>query len=336
MKTLLAKVLVAFTSPARRLDVRSESVERWLKLPLSVEDVDHLRKCPGGGTIGAYYHWYLQKWLVARAIKGANESEARHFLAATDRTDYGPAQALLESPRGALVAIPHHGHYILTMTALAMRIGRQRKVKVFYASPKTNKGNAVFDQLHGLLFSDPAAGVEVIHNTRQGLVQAMKGLKAGEIVFIMPDAFTDVSATMMVPFCGALLDVMLGTATMARKTGAWIQPVVSRWAGPGLGFSATFGEAIEAPRYALDGPEQEKVCDYGVMRRVFEAFEPSMANELLLWQSVLQHGRDGGMPGALADRESLEREVEHMMLDPLFREPDLVVDLRDGQGPLTV
>lgn len=330
MNAALANALVLLAAPGRMLDVRSRAVERKLKLMLSDADIRRLRAAGEGAKLGAYYHWYLQKLLVANAIKGIDAAGARAFIKAADRTDYAAAQALIDSPTGALVAIPHHAHYILTMTALAMRIGRHRKVKVFYASPKQNKGNAIFDQLHALLFSDPAAGVEVIHNTRQGLAQALKGLKAGEIVFIMPDAFTDVSATMMVPFCGALMDVMLGTATLARKTGAWILPVVSRSVGYGLAFGADFCEPIRPQSPAGLTAEQERMADYAVMRAVFARFERVMANELLLWQSVLQHGIDEGMPAALASRHALPTEVKHLLTDPLFRAPDLVIDLRAG------
>lgn len=280
--------------------------------------------------MGAYYHWYFQKLLVAEAIKASNQESARAFIAAADKTNYAAAEALIQSQTGVLVAIPHHAHYILTMTALAARIGHHRKVKVFYASPKANKGNAVFDQLHVLLFSDPAAGVEVIHNTRQGLIQAIRGLKDGEIVFIMPDAFENVTATMMLPFCGALIDVMLGTAILSRKTGAWILPLVSRKVGHGLAFGAHFGEPIHPQARVGLNPEQERISDYAVMRDVFAQFERMMKKDLLLWQSVLQHGIDEEMPVTLADSSALPMEIKHLLLDPIFRAPDLLLDLRVG------
>lgn len=310
--------------------MRSETIERALKLPLSSIDAQRIRRVNGGSNLGAYYHWYFQKLLVAEAIKRSDQESARAFITAADKTNYAAAEALIQSQTGVLVAIPHHAHYILTMTALAARIGQQRKVKVFYASPKTNKGNSVFDQLHILLFSDPAFGVEVIHNTRQGLIQALKGLKNGEIVFIMPDAFEDVTATMMLPFCGALIDVMLGTAILARKTGAWILPLVSQTVGHGLAFGAHFGEPIHLRARVGLNPEQERISDYAVMRDVFAQFERMMKKDLLLWQSVLQHGIDEKMPVTLADGPELPMEIKHLRLDPIFRVPDLMLDLRTG------
>lgn len=80
---------------------------------------------------------------------------------------------------------------------------------------------------------------------------------------------------------------------------------------------------------------QERIVDYAVMRKVFSAFEESMAGELVLWQNILQHGRDTKMPAHLAPFDDLTREVEHLGLDPLFRAPDLVVDLRGFGGAVT-
>ncbi len=330
MNALLARALVQLAAPIKLFDIRNNAFERILQLCLSDDDVQCLRRVNGRTRIGAYYHWYLQKLMVASAIKGADKDSALAFIESIDQTDYVQAQPLIDSPTGALVAIPHHAHYILTMTALAEHVGKHRKVKVFYASPMTNKGNAIFDQLHALLFSDSSSGVEIIHNTRQGLAQAIKGLRNGEIVFIMPDAYDDIAATMLLPFCGALTHVMLGTAILARKTGAWILPVVSRKVGHGLAFGATFGTPIRPPLQEDLSADQERIANYAVMRQVFGQFERVMARELLLWQNVRKHGTDEGMPPTLAARVDLQREVKHLRLDPLFRAPDLVLDLRTG------
>lgn len=328
--SLLARSLVLLTSPLGLIDVRSERLERLLGLPLTKENVESLRAVPASSNIGRFYHWYLQKMIVARAIRGLDKVRASDFIAAIDRTDYAPVDSLIESRSGALVAIPHHAHYILTMTALAAYIGRHRKVKVFYASPAKNKGNAVFDHLHSLLFSDPDCGVEIIHNTRQGLARAISGLKNGDIVFIMPDAYEDVTATMMLPFCGRLTNVMLGTAVLARKTGSWILPVVSRKVGLGLAFSTHFGRPIyPSSANASLTAEQDRIANYAVMLRVFAQFEEVMASELLLWQNLRQHFENGVGVHDLVPLEQIESAVDELRSSPWLRKADLVLDLRD-------
>jgi hypothetical protein len=327
--SLLARALVLLASPMVHLDVRSEVIERLLGLPLTQGNVEGIRASGRSATMGRYYHWYLQKLAIAKAIDGMDKAKATAFIEAIDRTDYAPAASLLESRSGVLVAIPHHAHYILTMTALAAHVGRHRPVKVFYASPAKNAGNLVFDRLHAVLFSDPSSGVDVIHDNRQGLARAIKGLDNGDVVFIMPDAYRDVAATMMLPFCGRLTSVMLGTAALARKTGSWILPVVSRSVGRGLAFGAHFASAIHpASPGSPCTRERERIADYGVMRQVFAQFETVMANELLLWQSLRQHVEAGPALPALVERDRLDAAIHELRSSPWFREPDLVLDLR--------
>ena len=329
--SLGVRAVVLLASPLKLLDVRCRAIERMLDLRLAAADVRNIRSASGSTRLGAYYHWYLQKLMVARAIRGVDEKRARAFIASLDRTDYSRARPLLEGDAGVLVAIPHHAHYILSMTALAAHVGRHRKVKVFYASPATNAGNAVFDHLHDLLFSSPASGVEVIHNTRQGLAKAMKSLRDGEVVFIMPDAYTDVSATMMLPFCGRLANAMLGTAALARKTGSWILPVVSRKAAHGLSFRSEFGQPVHCPEWQLAlSVEQEQAIDYGVMRRVFRQFEGVMADELILWQNLRQHLGSTLEASRLLEPGQIAGALDELRGSPWFRRPDLVLDLRSA------
>ena len=259
---------------------------------------------------------------------------AVRLIESIDHTDYSQCTHIFGSSTGVLVAIPHHAHYILSMTALAAHLGKHRKVNVFYGQPATHKGNAVFDHLQHLLFADPKSGVDVIHDTRQRLAAAIRGLKNGEVVFIMPDAFQDEEATMMIPFCGRLMNTMLGTAVLARKTGSWVLPAVSRIHGVGLGFRTWFGERIDAlptrdPELTV---EQLRLADYGVIRRMFRQMEAQMADELYLWQNVRAH-MAGGLKADLMQPDSLASHADALVRNPLFRAPDLVLDLRQP-GPV--
>lgn len=211
---------------------------------------------------------------------------------------------------------------------LAERLGKHRKVNVFYGQPATHKGNAVFDQLHRLLFSAEDSGVEVIHDNRQGLAKAIRGLKDGEIVFIMPDAVQEEEAAMMMPFCGRLMNTMLGSAVLARKTGSWILPAVSMPHGIGLGFRTCFGCRIDHPAkdMALTA-EQTRVADYGVTRRMFAQFEERMGDQLYLWQNVRGHMANGAAVQP-ADADALPSLLDAISGSPVFKAPDLMLDLR--------
>lgn len=329
--SLLWRLGVALAAPLKLVDVRSGAIERRLGLPLGPEDERLIRESGKGVRIGAYYHWYLQKLVVARAIKRLDRARAIKLIESIDGTDYARMRPIIDSSTGVLIAIPHHAHYILSMTALAEQLGKHRKVNVFYGQPATHKGNAVFDHLHQLLFSDPASGVQVIHDNRQGLAKAIKGLRNGEIVFIMPDAFQNEDATLMLPFCGRLMGAMLGTAVLARKTGSWVLPVASTTHGAGLGFKTWFGDRIDHPVGEGAGlsAEQNRISDFGVMRRMFAQLEARMADEIHLWQNVRAHMAQGAGTGLVAP-DALEALADSLASGPLFKAPGLVLDLRQA------
>ena len=323
------RLAVAAISPMRLLDVRSRTIERLLKLLMTEADATLIRQSGEGVRLGAYYHWYLQKLVVAHTIRGLDRPNTMALVRAIDNTDYSDIQQLIDSPSGVLVTIPHHAHYILSMTALAENLGMHRKVNVFYGQPATHKGNVAFDQLHQLLFAGDGSGVVVIHDNRQGLAKAIKGLKNGEIVFIMPDAFQDEDATVMVPFCGRLMNTMLGTAILARKTNSWILPTVSMTHGAGLGFKTRFGNRIDHP--ATKGmeltDEQTRVADYGVTRRMFAQFEAWMSGQLYYWQNVRGHFAAGSSE-ELVRYDMLSQSLDAISNNPVFKAPDLILDLR--------
>ena len=323
------RLAVAAAAPLKRLDTRSPMLERVLDLPLTNQDVSMVRQAGTNVRLGAYYHWYLQKLFVARSIKGLNRERALALIDSIDHTDYAAAQQIIDSPTGVLIAIPHHAHYVLSMTALACHVGKHRKVKVFYGQPSTHKGNEVFDHLHRVLFGADNTVVEVIHDTRQGLAKALKGLKDGDVVFIMPDAFQDEDLTLLIRFCGRLIGTMLGTAILARRTGSWILPAVSQVHGAGLGFKTWFGRRIEHPldHNAPLSAGQIKVADFGVTSRMFKQFEQQMSSQLYLWQH-LRHHIASRVQMDLASPADIPSMLDALAQSPPFKNPDLVLDLR--------
>lgn len=323
----VARLLVALSSPLRMLDARSKIIERILDLPLMDDDIRAIREACGNTRIGTYYHWYLQKLVIAKSIRKLDCDRIISMIRIMDHTNYSDVQSVIDSPAGVLIAIPHHAHYILSMTALAERLGQDRKVNVFYGQPTKHKGNHVFDHLHKVLFSDPATGVSVIHSNRQGLAASIKALKNGEVVFIMPDAFQDEDATLLLPFCGRLMNVMLGTAALARKTGSCILPVVSATSGNGLAFKTRFGLRLDPPKDSCSkSGVQAMACDYGLTRAIFNQFEQYMREELYLWQNVRNHIVNG-VEADLVGLGELADLLDCVFKSPLVRAPDLVLDL---------
>ena len=159
---------------------------------------------------------------------------------------------------------------------------------VFYESPETHETNAIFDVIHERVFGNAASKVSILHNNRAGLVRAMKELRKGSVVFILPDVFKDVEDTYKVPFCGMWRDFMLGSAVIARRSNARILPVVAQPRQDLFGFSNQFGTQIESGQ--TDGsPEGDLHANYRATLSMFRALEPLMEDSLFYWQYVYSH-----------------------------------------------
>lgn len=324
--------------PLNLLDRRVGAIEKWLQLPLSEIDVRLVREAcamSGAKRLGAFYYWYFLKLLVARAVRGIDKKGALSLIDACDQTDYASIRHVLDSENGVLIAIPHHAHYIFSMIALTERIRLHRNVYVFYGQPGTHRGNEVFDVLHERIWGNEAR-VRVIHDTRQGMASAIKGLKNGAVVLIMPDVFQNESDTLVVPFCGRALNVMMGTAALARKTGAWILPAISTLHGSGLNFRTRFGMHLNhCPSFQGSNSAAIRIADYALTRRLFKQYEEFMSTELLYWQYMRQHLARQGQFQTAAPNELMEI-ADLLAADPLLQSPSLIADLRTTQRTQTV
>ncbi|GAB3727794.1 hypothetical protein GCM10028862_04700 [Luteimonas pelagia] len=315
--------------PMVLINRRTKWLEKVLDLPLSDRDIAVIRSAcarGGGQRLGHYYHWYFLKALQARAIRRANREWILRMVRGRDRTDYSAVNSL-PSGRGVLVAMPHHAHYVFSMIALARHLQRFQRVNIFYGAPGTHRGNEVFDTLHEVLWTDDS-GVRILHDDRRGLAQALDSLRNGETVMIMPDVFRDESATLFVPFCGRPMNVMLGAATMARRSEAVILPAVSQAIGRGMGFATRFGALVEPGGTGIPpGSNVARLVDYAAMRRLFARFELLMGDELIYWQNVRQHlARAQEFPEV--KRHAMDRVAALLESSPLMQGPLTTVDLR--------
>jgi lauroyl/myristoyl acyltransferase len=318
----LGSLLIDVASPMRRLRRRVPLLERLLRVPLTEEELRSIGlACERSGVeLGAFYHWYLQKWVVSRHVRRLEKASTLRMISRMDRTDYAPVDALQKESRGLLFAIPHHGHYILSIVALAERLRTSREVLIFYGNPQTHAGNEIFDHLYGQLFGDASSGVRVIHDTRAGMASALRGLKEGAAVIIMPDVYKQEHDTYLVPFCGRPLNVMLGTAALARKTGAVILPMVSQPAARGFGFSSVFGALIDE-RPAEEGTDDSVHASYRLTAELFRQLEAVMDPAIVYWQYVRSHYlREASFPELAPDAVSSIAEL-------LFVDPRVNVDL---------
>ena len=113
-----------FARPLKTIGRRLPWVEKLIQAPLNEEDIPLVRAAcrqSGGRLMGSFYHWYLQKLLVANAVRGSDRPRLLGLMERADHTDYAAIEPLLNSTRGVLAVVPHHAHYILSIGMMAER-----------------------------------------------------------------------------------------------------------------------------------------------------------------------------------------------------------------------
>lgn len=331
----MPRLAAQLARPLRLLDTRVKWIEAYLQTPLTEQDAASVRvACDRSAvTFGEYYHWYLQKKLVSDTIRNLSREQGMAVVESVDHSDYASAAEMFETKKGILLALPHHAHYIFTVVALAEKLRETRQVLLFFGEPGRNPGNEIFDHMCKVFYG-PGRSVGTVHDNRQGLAKAMRALKEGAAVFIMPDAYSNEEHTLAIPFCGSALSIMLGTSILARKTGAIIQPIVSTPHGKGFGFKTHFDTAIHYAAMLGDSDQVTRIRDYEVMRRVFGFYERFMAPQIVYWQQARRHLSQAGEFREWPTGE-LGRIAEMLKTDPALIEAPHVVDLRTSGATLT-
>lgn len=274
-----------------------------------------------GHCLGAFYHWKLELLALAKTIGASDGRSIAAFILRSDQSDYGRFESALVDGRGLLVSVPHHGHFVMSICALVEVLRRRREVHVFYDAPSAHPTNALFDAMHARMYGNADATVRILHNNRAGIAAAMQALRRGQVVILLPDVYRDVLETYQVSFCGTTRDVMLGAATLARRSGARILPLVSRPGKSPFVFESCFGEIVEP--IAGDGTaEGDRHADFRSISLLFRRFESLMRDQLIFWQYARRHAgaskpASGISPDSIPDVASL-----------LLRDPRIHVDVR--------
>lgn len=290
IRAACARSATRLLAPIRLLNGNLPSLDRLLGRELTFPQVNAIAwACRAGGCrFGAYYYWKFRQIAQVATLRSLDRNGAVAFVSHNDHSDYGPLDEAITDPRGLLIALPHHGHFVQGIMAMCERLQLDRDVFVFYESPEVHETNEIFDVIHERVFGNAASKVSILHNNRVGLVRALKELRKGSVVFIMPDAFRRVEKTYRMPFCGMQRDFMLGTAVLARRSNARILPLVAQPDQGLFGFTNQFGQQIESGQ--TDGsPEGDLHADYRTTFAMFRALESLMKTGLIYWQYVHSH-----------------------------------------------
>ena len=286
-RAFLARQATRISWPIRLLHGNLPKLDRLLKKELTPAQVNAVaRGCrEGGERFGAYYHWKFRQIALLATMSTLDRDQAIALVTKNDHSDYRPIDGALADSRGLLITIPHHGFYLPGIIAMSERLQAQRDVFVFYESPENHDTNAIFDMIHERVFGNGISKVSILYNNRIGLVRAIRELRKGNVVFILPDVAKRVQDTYRMPFCGMQRDFMLGSATIARRSNARLMPVVSQPGKALFGFSNLFADIVEP--CATDGTaEGDLHADYRTTLAVMRGLEPLMTHHLVFWQYI--------------------------------------------------
>lgn len=288
----LPSYFVALATPLCLLTRRILWLENYLETPLTDRDEAALRVACERSNIrfGRFYHWYLQKKVISNIWRTISRDSVLRMTQSLDRSDYIALDSALTERRGLLLALPHHGLYINTIVSVVERVRRSRDIYIFYGDPETHSGNEVFDLLCKRIWTnDSQSGVHIIYDNRGGMVKAIRALKEGSAVIIMPDVFKNELDTFQISFCGRAMNIMLGTAVLARKTKSAILPIVCRPVGYGMSFSTDIGPYIlPVHPFESEGEGDVDLLNYRTMLKVFRYYETVMDRCIMYWQFARQ------------------------------------------------
>lgn len=140
--------------------------------------------------------------------------------------------AVAASDAPVIFVTPHYGNFPAGCLKLIKEIGRSKTVNAFYNPPSKNRSSEGFEQL----FQGLGYGFNALFNDDTAVLKALRVLKRGEALTMMPDVFDISGHVLYVPFFGRLVPAMAGTALFALKSKATI---IVGYNCPGEGLKST-------------------------------------------------------------------------------------------------
>jgi KDO2-lipid IV(A) lauroyltransferase len=171
---------------------------------------------------------HLKRHLESLSVDGLNDFLDQHV-----RIEGGEhLEAVKNSSAPVIFVTPHYGNFPAGCLKLIKEIGHHKMVNAFYNPPSKNRSSEGFEDL----FQRLGYGFNALFNDDTAVLKALRVLKRGEALTMMPDVFDISGHVLYVPFFGRLVPAMAGTAMFALKGRA---NVIVGYSCPGEGLSST-------------------------------------------------------------------------------------------------
>jgi lauroyl/myristoyl acyltransferase len=163
----------------------------------------------------------LSQWrcgLLLRYLRRLPASDLKEFLQSlVSREGAPPWEVLSSAGRPVVLVTPHYGACVVGCLAAAQWLEGLRPLSIYYELRRQNSGIEA-------MLSRIAPRAELLNADFAGSLNALRTLRRGGCVALMPDMYLDVSATVAVPFLGCWMRVPTGAAFMALKSDALLLP----------------------------------------------------------------------------------------------------------------
>ena len=227
----------------------------------------------------------------------------------------GDSTEALSGDGPVIIFSPHFGSFAQGAIWIARNLRRHAEIGFFYNPPETNPYSPTMTRL--LERAEPRA--VPIFNDRRGLLRAVRLLREGRTIVIMPDLFQRSDSTILVPFYGHLVRAMPGIAYLARKVGATLIPAYCEWTG-----LHRFSGIIDGPISFDESEDFERdlirltSAAYASMERRFDV---NLEQWLLLrevqgwWTGIPEKPNRATLSGIISDCAAIRDKPEKLVAD---------------------
>lgn len=171
--------------------------------------------------------------LIKTHLAGLDAARLESFVARHVRIEGGVClDQLKQDDKPVIFVTPHYGTFQLGCLKLIQEIGRHKTVNAFYNPPSVSSSSSGFEEL----FQRLGYGFNALFNDDSAVLKALRVLRRGEALTMMPDVFDISGHSLYVPFFNRLVPAMAGTSLFALKSNA---TVIVGHSCPGDGLDTT-------------------------------------------------------------------------------------------------
>lgn len=200
---------------------------------------------PGAKRLYARYRLSMRKFtLMKEFLSTLDASQLAAYLDRHVRVEGQEHLDALKASAGPVIFVtPHYGNFPTGCLKLIKEIGHEKTINAFYNPPSKNRSSEGFE----MLFQRLGYGFNALFNDETAVLKALRVLKRGEALTMMPDVFDISGHVLYVPFFGRLVPAMAGTGLFALKSRATVI-VGYHCPGDGIGSTLKLGRPLVIER----------------------------------------------------------------------------------------